>query len=200
MTPEATFCRRAVVVEAWARLLAIVTLGLASAYAAQLVKAPVRSHVSSKTAYAVFFCGTTPLASILASTGSIVLYKRNKVTPLYGVIISTIFFFGWTVTMSLWMHCHYFNLQPNDLESADFCYQARILSVNDYLEGVGNALADSLTGFSIPLIFLYFGYMCYASATFNKLRMIKPRPAATPENYEMPVRKPAGSSAQDAAP
>ncbi|KAH0538449.1 hypothetical protein FGG08_004947 [Glutinoglossum americanum] len=123
MTSTTSFYCHATSIEASAMVLAIVTLGLASAYGVQLSKAPLNVRPNGEirgfhwsTAWAVFLYGTTPVATIFAASAGILLYHFRKATPLYGVIVSAIFLLGWIITVSLWSNCHYWN---RDVESSD---------------------------------------------------------------------------------
>lgn len=49
--------------------------------------------------------------TIITAIANIVLYRYNRVTPLYGVLVSPIFFPGWTATASFWVTCHDIEMQ-----------------------------------------------------------------------------------------
>ncbi|KAI9860880.1 MAG: hypothetical protein M1813_005558 [Trichoglossum hirsutum] len=194
MASNTTFHRCATAVEATVMVLAIVTLGLASAYGVQLSKAPLyfrlskeTLHIQWSTAWVVFFYGTIPVATIFAAFAGILLYLFGKATPRYGVIISTIFLLGWIVTVALWSSCHYWN---RDVDLLDFCYQKN-LWINGGYVGLSEGLAISMTVFSAFSIITYLFYMIYASLALHKMRRAKP---AFPADYEMSGHKSDGST------
>jgi hypothetical protein len=134
--PENPKCQLSVlVIESMILAVAATTLGLASAYGVQLVKAPRISDIlpnhyvtpsqdptdhtslhrrlnfynnnsrSDGNTWAIFYNGTMPLLSIIFAILGTILALGRRLTPVYSIIISAAFLAGWCVNLGWWITC-----------------------------------------------------------------------------------------------
>jgi hypothetical protein len=68
--------------------------------------APVASHLTSfGYSWAVFTYGTIPVATMILTVISIILYSREIVAARYGLVSSLVLLAAWCAATAVWFQC-----------------------------------------------------------------------------------------------
>ncbi|KAI9655324.1 MAG: hypothetical protein M1821_005471 [Bathelium mastoideum] len=138
---------------------AIASLVVNIEYAQQLSNAPLDEEKMEDTGHlksfnllwAIFYCGTAPVVSIFFALIDIPLYVRKAASPVYALVISTIFAVGWIPCAVMWFTCDY---SPNLFTSYDSCFQWSLQTDNGEVVGVSPAFTAAMVGLGLLMVLM----------------------------------------------
>ncbi|KAL8655310.1 MAG: hypothetical protein Q9226_003094 [Calogaya cf. arnoldii] len=113
-------------------LATVVTFGLAVSYASASIRTPMdkqaliymrpRPANSKIIVYSAFM----PFFTILQSGLDLSLYFLISLHPLYSLAISSLYFIGWLVQWSIWMHCEITSIGSSNAGKGETCWQVNL--------------------------------------------------------------------------
>ncbi|KAF2238212.1 hypothetical protein EV356DRAFT_507291 [Viridothelium virens] len=154
---------------------AIASLVINVEYAEQLSKAPpdgdkmydVGHMRTFSNVWAVFYCGTAPVVSIILALIDVPLYIRKSASPVYALVVSTILAAGWIPCAVMWVTCDY---SPTLFNSYDSCFQWTLQTENGEVRGVSAAITAAMVGLGLLMILIYLTYVGFAAAAVHVWR------------------------------
>ncbi|KAI9713918.1 MAG: hypothetical protein M1820_000648 [Bogoriella megaspora] len=170
-------------IETVAFFVAIAALCVGAEYALQLRKAPQdgdknydhgHSRVFSNV-WAIFYCGTAPVVTIILAIIDTPLYIRKTASPIWALVVATIMAAGWIPTAVMWFVCNYsptlFTKYDSKLHHyPERCFQWTLQTENDEVKGVSSAITIAMVALGFAMIVIYLVYICFAAAAVHVWR------------------------------
>ncbi|KAL8944831.1 MAG: hypothetical protein Q9211_000438 [Gyalolechia sp. 1 TL-2023] len=158
--------RHAPVINIGILLASVATFGLAVSYASASINTPMddqaliwmrpRPANSKIIVYSAFM----PFFSMLQSVLDLSFYYLVSLYPIYSLAISSVYFLGWLVQWSLWIHCERSGVGFENAGRGETCWQVNLdRPENSYVpfrssEGVVNGRI----GMGTVVVVLYLAY------------------------------------------
>ncbi|KAI4258264.1 MAG: hypothetical protein L6R42_005206, partial [Xanthoria sp. 1 TBL-2021] len=113
-------------------LASVVTFGLAVSYANASIRTPMENQAevymrprptnSKIIVYSTFM----PFFTILQSGLDLSLHFLISLHPIYSLAISSVYFIGWLVQWSIWMHCEISGIGFDNAGKGETCWQVNL--------------------------------------------------------------------------
>ncbi|KAI4193893.1 MAG: hypothetical protein LQ350_008090 [Teloschistes chrysophthalmus] len=113
-------------------IISVLTFGLAVSYAHAAINTPMwpqalvymrpRPSNSKIIVYSAFM----PFFTILQSILNLTLHFLYSLHPIYSLAISSVYFIGWLVQWSIWMHCEISGIGFENAGKGETCWQVNI--------------------------------------------------------------------------
>ncbi|KAL8720128.1 MAG: hypothetical protein Q9225_002973 [Loekoesia sp. 1 TL-2023] len=113
-------------------LCSIVTFGLAVSYAHDAIKTPMWQQAliymrpRPTNQRIIVYSAFMPFFTILQSILDLSLHFLISLHPLYSLVISSLYFIGWLVQWSIWMHCEISGIGFDNAGKGETCFQVNL--------------------------------------------------------------------------
>jgi hypothetical protein len=121
----------------------------------------------------IFYSATMPFLSIIHSIADLGLSQTKRLSPVYVVTASSIFFVGWLTQWTIWMDCEVTGIGFGNDSSA--CFQRDLDHIEPGLIPTksSEAVVNARAGVGFLVLFLYGSYMVCAALALHKNRQFR---------------------------
>ncbi|KAL8924717.1 MAG: hypothetical protein Q9208_003907 [Pyrenodesmia sp. 3 TL-2023] len=157
---------------------AIAVFGAAASYANAAIKTPMDEQAliymrpRPSNGKIIVYSLLMPFLTIIQSLLDLAFHFCLALHPLYALVVSAIYFIGWLVQWSIWMHCEVSGIGFDNAGKGETCFQINLDHAPNSTvpskssEGVVNARAG--LGAVVMALYVAYGLMAALAVVRNK--------------------------------
>ncbi|KAI4218314.1 MAG: hypothetical protein LQ349_008767 [Xanthoria aureola] len=151
-------------------LAAIVTFGIAVSYANASIRTPMDNQAQiymrprPTNGKIIVYSTFMPFFTILQSGLDLSLHFLISLHPIYSLAISSVYFIGWLVQWSIWMHCEISGIGFDNAGRGETCWQVNLDHRKNSMIPLRSSqgVVNGRVGLGAVVIALYVAYFTLA--------------------------------------